>query len=183
MCFIFVVQSPLIVHFQSTKMKFLLSNRCALSSSRPGLDRIKSGRNWVCKRSPRKNMVRERSKRLLNTRQSRVVLNGKKIKEGIARLKLEMAEISAEQKSIAEGQKHVRKKCEEMQREREQLHKETELISLQSMGIRIRLNLMFQILKARVESDSAKVAQLTRSLRDLIANPKEEHKGSVDESG
>ncbi|XP_038689440.1 uncharacterized protein LOC119988465 [Tripterygium wilfordii] len=153
-------------------MKFLLSNRRALSSSCPGLARVKGGRNWVCKTSS-SNIVRKKPRRLLNRRQSnkREVLNGK-IKERIARLRLEMAEISAEQKSIAEGQKQVRKKTEEIQRERELLWKETELIAQQSKGIRERLNLMFQILKARVESDSAKVAQLTRSLRDLmIAKP------------
>ncbi|XP_038712410.1 uncharacterized protein LOC120006443 [Tripterygium wilfordii] len=92
----------------------------------------------------------------------------------------EMAEISKEQKSIAEGQKQVRKKYEEIKREREQLWKETELIAQQSHGIRVRLNLMFQIMKARVERDSAKVAQLTLHLRDLIAKPKEEKEVLMD---
>ncbi|XP_038712310.1 uncharacterized protein LOC120006366 [Tripterygium wilfordii] len=157
------------VHSQSENMKFLLCRRCPLSSSR-----IISGRNWVCKRSPR-NIVRKRPKRFLNRRQSHNKrVKSRIIKEGIARLKSEMTEISVEQKSIAEGQKQIRKKYEEIKREREQLWKETELISQQSHGIRIRLNLMFQIMKARVERDSVKVAQLTLQLRDLIAKPKEE---------
>ncbi|XP_038710863.1 uncharacterized protein LOC120005344 isoform X3 [Tripterygium wilfordii] len=150
-------------------MKLLLWRRCPLSSSR-----IKIGRNLVCKRSPR-NIVRKKPKRFLNRRQSNKRVGSRKIKEGIARLKKEMAEISVEQKSIAEGQKQVRKKYEEIQREREQLWKETELISQQSHGIRVRLDLMFQIMRARVASDSAKVAQLTLRLRDLIAKPKEEN--------
>ncbi|KAF5744029.1 hypothetical protein HS088_TW08G00619 [Tripterygium wilfordii] len=149
-------------------MKLLLSRRCPRSSSR-----IKSGRNWVCKRSPR-NIVRKKPKRFLNRRQSNKRVGIRKIKECIARLKSEMLEINVDQKSIAEGQKQVRKKYEEIQREREQLWKETELISQQSHGIRVRLNLIFEIMRARVESDSAKVAQLTLRLRNLIAKPKEQ---------
>ncbi|XP_038691796.1 uncharacterized protein LOC119990049 isoform X2 [Tripterygium wilfordii] len=130
-------------------MMFLVLNRCALSTSRPGLARVKSGRNWN-----KRDVLKE------------------KIKERIARLRSEMAETSVEQKSIVEGQKQVLKKTEEIQRESEQLRKETKLLSQQNNDIRERLNLIFQILKARVESDSAKVAQLTRSLRDLmIAKP------------
>ncbi|XP_038710860.1 golgin subfamily A member 6-like protein 2 [Tripterygium wilfordii] len=159
-------------------MKLLLSHRYLLVSSR-----IMSGRNWVRKRIPR-HIVRKKPKRFLNRRQSnKRVVGSRKIKERIERLKSEIAEISMEQKSIAEGQKQMRKKYEQIQREREKLWKEIELISQQSHGIRVRLNLMFEIMRARVENDYAKVTQLTLRLRDLIAKPKEEKEVLMDQDG
>ncbi|XP_038680221.1 uncharacterized protein LOC119981237 [Tripterygium wilfordii] len=100
-------------------------------------------------------------------------LNGK-IKSGIKRLRASMAEISEEQKCIKEGQRHVRKKYEEIEAERKQLWKETKLIANQSAGIQMKLNLMFKLVKARAQKNTALVAQLTQSLRDLVAKQNEQ---------
>ncbi|XP_038691085.1 uncharacterized protein LOC119989553 [Tripterygium wilfordii] len=115
---------------------------------------------FVSRRSPR---VRTSSRRVRRRR-----LHGK-IKAGIKRLRAEMAEISEEQKCIREGQRQVRKKYEEIEAERKQLWKETELIANQSAGIQSKLNLMFKLVKARAQNDTALVAELTHSLRDLVA--------------
>ncbi|XP_038689970.1 uncharacterized protein LOC119988839 isoform X2 [Tripterygium wilfordii] len=115
---------------------------------------------FVSRRSPR---IRKSSRRIRKRR-----LNGK-IKAGIKKLRAEMAEIGEEQKCIKEGQRQVRTKYEEIAAERKQLWKETELIATQSAEIQLKLNIMFQLVKARAQNDTPLVAQLTNSLRDLVA--------------
>ncbi|KAK8647734.1 hypothetical protein V6N13_121461 [Hibiscus sabdariffa] len=83
------------------------------------------------------------------------------------RLKTEMAEISVEQESIKEGQRQVRTKLEEINEQCEQLREETKQIIRQSANTQIRLAIMFNILKAREEGDSAKTFQLTQLLRSV----------------
>ncbi|XP_038690990.1 uncharacterized protein LOC119989493 [Tripterygium wilfordii] len=97
----------------------------------------------------------------------------RKIKATIRRLRAEMVEIGEEQQCIKDGQSQVRKKYEEIEAEREQLKRETEVIAKQSASIQVRLNLMFRILKARAQNDSVGVAQLTQSLRELVAKQNE----------
>ncbi|XP_038691860.1 uncharacterized protein LOC119990097 isoform X2 [Tripterygium wilfordii] len=94
-----------------------------------------------------------------------------KIKRKIRRLRAEMAEISKEQRCIREGQRRVRERFEEIQSQREKLWQETELIAKNSIGIQMKLNLMSGIMKARTQNDSALVARLTCSLRELISKP------------
>ncbi|CAK7335911.1 unnamed protein product [Dovyalis caffra] len=85
-----------------------------------------------------------------------------------------MAEISQGQKRIREGQKEVREKFREISEEAAKLQEETNLISKQSAANQLRLDLMFEIVKARTENDSAKDASLTQTLRELMAKQKHE---------
>ncbi|XP_038691861.1 uncharacterized protein LOC119990098 [Tripterygium wilfordii] len=91
------------------------------------------------------------------------------IKRKIRQLREEMAEISKEQRCIREGQRRVRERLEENQSQREKLKQETELIAKDSINIQMKLNLMFGIINARAQKDSALVARLTCSLRYLIS--------------
>jgi DNA-directed RNA polymerase sigma subunit (sigma70/sigma32) len=79
-----------------------------------------------------------------------------------------MVEISEGQKRIREGQREVREKFQEISEEAAKLKEETHLISKQSAANELRLNLMFQIIKARAENDYAKDALLTQNLRFVI---------------
>ncbi|WRX23877.1 hypothetical protein QQP08_016364 [Theobroma cacao] len=104
----------------------------------------------------------------MNTRRRKTV----KRNATVAQLKREMKEIREEQNSIREGQRQVKKKFDDVLSECEKLRDETELITQQSICTRLRLTLMFQILKARQNNDFTKAAQLTTSLRELIAQQK-----------
>ncbi|KAF5741496.1 putative disease resistance RPP13-like protein 1 [Tripterygium wilfordii] len=97
-----------------------------------------------------------------------------KRKSGIKRLRALKAKIRDEQICGKEGQKQDRKRHEKIVVKGKQLCKEMELTAKPSADIQMRLNLMFRILKARVEEDTALVAQLTQSLRDLIAKKNEQ---------
>lgn len=84
------------------------------------------------------------------------------------RLKSEMEEISAEQKSIREGQRQVREKFETIVTECQNLKRETQLVLQHSARNKIRLVLMFKILKAREEGDYDKATEFARVLREMI---------------
>ncbi|XVF78006.1 hypothetical protein PTKIN_Ptkin14bG0093400 [Pterospermum kingtungense] len=84
-------------------------------------------------------------------------------------LKMEMVDISQEQNIIKESQRQVRQKLEAIEEECEQLRDETNLIIQQTTQTQLRLVLMFEILKAREQSDLTKAAKLTQLLRELIA--------------
>ncbi|CAK7335920.1 unnamed protein product [Dovyalis caffra] len=97
-------------------------------------------------------------------------------------------EINEGQKHIREGQKEAKEKFEEISREAAKLKEETNLISKQSAANQVKLDLMFQIVKARSENDTAKDAILTQLLREMINRkaepeqkqaPREEAKTSV----
>ncbi|GLT59464.1 hypothetical protein SLA2020_322790 [Shorea laevis] len=75
-----------------------------------------------------------------------------------------MQEMSKDQQSIREGQKRVREKLEAIGAECAQL-KETDLANKQRAVTRLRLCLMFKILKAREEGDLPLAIQLTQLLR------------------
>ncbi|KAJ6933922.1 hypothetical protein NC651_009100 [Populus alba x Populus x berolinensis] len=81
-----------------------------------------------------------------------------------------MVEISKGHKRIKEGQEEVRERFEEISKEAAKLKEETNLISKQSAANQVRLDLMFQIAKARSENDTAMDAVLTQTLRDLMAS-------------
>ncbi|EOX96897.1 Uncharacterized protein TCM_006040 isoform 2 [Theobroma cacao] len=107
--------------------------------------------------------------------------NGMKgMQERFKRLKTEMEEISEEQKGIRDGQRQVREKFEAIESECEQLKKETKFIIQQSARTQIKLVLMFRILKAREESDSATAANLTQLLGQIVAREKEERQALGD---
>ncbi|XWS27580.1 hypothetical protein CRYUN_Cryun26dG0128500 [Craigia yunnanensis] len=90
-------------------------------------------------------------------------------RDDLIRLKVEMKEISKEQQSIKEGQWQVRAKSKANQQELQLLRQETNQLFRQSANTRIRLALMFHILKAREQGDFARAAQLTELLREIIA--------------
>ncbi|XP_038709980.1 uncharacterized protein LOC120004764 [Tripterygium wilfordii] len=150
-------------------------NRRILLTNRLSSQKLANG---ITKRRTLRLLPSQRSSRFVRARRSGLVrktgrntnreLVGK-IRAGIKRLREEMAEISEEQKCIREGQRQVREKFEKIEAEREQLWKETEIISKQNAGIQLRLGLMSGIVKARAQNDYDLAAQLTQSLRDLMA--------------
>ncbi|XP_038691062.1 uncharacterized protein LOC119989533 [Tripterygium wilfordii] len=110
------------------------------------------------------------------TRRSRI--NRKlevKIRAGIKRLRQEMAEISEEQKCIREGKREVREKFGKIKADREQFRKETISTQMQNAAIQVCIGLMFGIVKARAQNNYDLAAQLTQSLRDLMANQNDQN--------
>ncbi|XP_034914917.1 uncharacterized protein [Populus alba] len=93
----------------------------------------------------------------------------KQIRRSIKKIRADMVEISEGQKRIREGQKEVREQFQEINKEAAKLKEETDLITKQSAANQLRIDLMFQILRARAENDSAKDAFLTQALRELMA--------------
>ncbi|KAK8713321.1 hypothetical protein V6N13_148542 [Hibiscus sabdariffa] len=94
--------------------------------------------------------------------------NQKKVAK-IMRLKAEMKEISEEQRSIKEQQRQVKEKFQAVESECKKLGQEAILVMQQCGCTKLRLALMFQILKARENNDFAKAAHLTHALRELMA--------------
>ncbi|KAF9689114.1 hypothetical protein SADUNF_Sadunf01G0058000 [Salix dunnii] len=93
----------------------------------------------------------------------------RKLSRSIEKIRADMVEISEGQKRIRQGQMEVREKFEEISVEAAKLKEETSQICKQSAANQLRLDLMFEIVKARSEKDSAKDAFLTQKLRDLMA--------------
>jgi CHASE3 domain sensor protein len=79
-----------------------------------------------------------------------------------------MAEINEGHERIRHGQKEVREKFEEISKETAKLKEETNIISKQSAANQVRLDLMFQIIKARSENDAPRDAVLTQILRFVV---------------
>ncbi|KAF9686029.1 hypothetical protein SADUNF_Sadunf03G0115900 [Salix dunnii] len=94
--------------------------------------------------------------------------NDKKLSWSVKRIGADMVEISEGQKRIREGQKEIRKRFQEIIEEGAKLKEETNAISKQSSENQLRLDLMFQIVKARAEKDYAKDALLTQALRNAV---------------
>jgi hypothetical protein len=92
----------------------------------------------------------------------------RKLSRSIKRIRADMVEISKGHKRIKEGQDEVRGRFEEISKEAAKLKEETNLISKQSAANQVRLDLMFQIVKARSENDTARDAVLTQTLRFVI---------------
>ena len=89
----------------------------------------------------------------------------KNLKVNVRRLKSEMQEISRDQQIIKEGQSQLREKLEAIEAECVQLRKETDLVMRQSALNKLKLCLMFNILKAREEGNFTKATQLAQLLR------------------
>ncbi|KAG5228125.1 golgin subfamily member protein [Salix suchowensis] len=92
----------------------------------------------------------------------------RKLSRSIEKIRADMVEISEGQKRIRQGQTEVREKFEKISVEAAKLKEETNQICKQSAANQNKLDLMFQIVKARAEKDSAKDAFLTQKLRDLM---------------
>ncbi|XP_022749255.1 uncharacterized protein LOC111298789 isoform X3 [Durio zibethinus] len=90
------------------------------------------------------------------------------MQESFKRLKSEMEEISQEQKNIREGHRLINKKFEAIESEGEELKRETILIIQQSARTKIKLALMFRILKAREAGEFNTAADLTEMLRLVV---------------
>ncbi|XP_022749254.1 uncharacterized protein LOC111298789 isoform X2 [Durio zibethinus] len=93
--------------------------------------------------------------------------------ESFKRLKSEMEEISQEQKNIREGHRLINKKFEAIESEGEELKRETILIIQQSARTKIKLALMFRILKAREAGEFNTAADLTEMLREIVRREEE----------
>ncbi|KAJ6712810.1 hypothetical protein OIU79_008916 [Salix purpurea] len=95
-------------------------------------------------------------------------LRDNKLTRSMKRIRADMVKINEGQERIRAGQKEVREKFEEISKETAKLKEETNTISKQSAANQVRLDLMFQIVKARSENDAPKDAALTQILRALI---------------
>ncbi|XWS40458.1 hypothetical protein CRYUN_Cryun18bG0142100 [Craigia yunnanensis] len=95
-----------------------------------------------------KGITKKRSKLQMKTKK-----NGMKIvmQERFKRLKTKMEEMNKEQKNIQEGQRQIGEKFEAIEYECEKLKNETKMMIQQSGRTRVKLALMFRILKAREE--------------------------------
>ncbi|GLT52394.1 hypothetical protein SLA2020_257410 [Shorea laevis] len=91
----------------------------------------------------------------------------------IMELKAEMEGISQEQKRVKEGQEEVREKLTKLGAECDQLRKETEFIFKQRAQTQLRLNLIFEILKAKKDCNPSKVTNLIMHLRELMRKQNE----------
>ncbi|EOY09769.1 Uncharacterized protein TCM_025151 [Theobroma cacao] len=89
----------------------------------------------------------------------------------LMQLKVEMEEVREQQICIKEGQRKVKENFEAVESECRNLHAETMIIMKQSACTRLRLCIMFQILKARENNDFAKAAALTQALRLVPYSP------------
>ncbi|XP_038710878.1 uncharacterized protein LOC120005356 [Tripterygium wilfordii] len=136
-------------------MKLLLWRWCPLSSSR-----IKSGRNWVCKTSPR-NIIRKRSKRFLNTRQSKLKVtkekpSAKKKKAKTPRMmkwlnnwKAKLEELKPECARLREENKlaiEEKDKLEEMESECARVREEHKLAIEKNLQLKSEYVLLFTLL-------------------------------------
>ncbi|KAI5595438.1 hypothetical protein BDE02_03G138800 [Populus trichocarpa] len=115
---------------------------------------------------------------LLCKQRVKVTMKRRRRINSMRRISAEMVEISKGQNQIRERQKEVGKKFKEIRKETEKLKRETDLISKQSAANQLRLDLMFQIVKARADNDSAKDALLTETLRELMAKTRIGEKAS-----
>ncbi|XVE53436.1 hypothetical protein DITRI_Ditri03aG0003000 [Diplodiscus trichospermus] len=89
----------------------------------------------------------------------------KSFKVRVQRIKADMGKIREEQRCIREEQKDIKEKFGQVKRQCDQLRDETQLIMQQSTSNRVRLILMFNILRARQDGDLDKAATLTRFLK------------------
>ncbi|GAV90093.1 hypothetical protein CFOL_v3_33502 [Cephalotus follicularis] len=123
-------------------------------------------------------MIRKRSRKLVQEKRNRWMHSKAErrqrdmnLKAKIEQLKEEMVEIGADQKTIREGQMELSKKFKEIEYECAKLREESSVISKQSAGTQLRLDIMMDILKARQNKDFDQADKLTQNLRDLIASP------------
>ncbi|KAJ6712808.1 hypothetical protein OIU79_008914 [Salix purpurea] len=77
-----------------------------------------------------------------------------KLTRSMKRIRADMVKINEGQERIRAGQKEAREKFEEISKETAKLKEETNPISKQSAANQVRLDLMFQIVKARSENDA-----------------------------
>ncbi|XVF21484.1 hypothetical protein REPUB_Repub12eG0094300 [Reevesia pubescens] len=89
--------------------------------------------------------------------------------ELVKRVKEEMGKIRKDQECIREEQSKVLGNFLEVERQCDQLKEETEMIIKQTARTRIKVVLMFKILKARECGDSIEAATLTHFLREFVA--------------
>ena len=86
----------------------------------------------------------------------------------IQSLKQNMAKIGMDQRRLREEQSHVRQRFTSLKMGCDRLREEINLIFKQATITKIRLAVMFQILKAREDGDFSKAAKLTLFLRSVF---------------
>ena len=88
----------------------------------------------------------------------------KSLKVRVKQIKADMGKIREDQKYVREEQRSIGKRFGEVKRQCDQLRDGTELIMKQSACTQIRLNLMFDILRARKDGSIDKADTLVHSL-------------------
>ncbi|KAK6231085.1 hypothetical protein QUC31_002603 [Theobroma cacao] len=91
----------------------------------------------------------------------------KSLKVRAQRIKSEMDKIREDQRCIREEQRNLGERFGDVKRQCDQLREETQVIMKQTACNRIRLILMFNILRAREEGDFDKAATFTRFLKSV----------------
>ncbi|XP_022759783.1 uncharacterized protein LOC111306143 [Durio zibethinus] len=92
-----------------------------------------------------------------------------KVRVEAKRVKAEMGKIREDQEYIREEQRKIIGRFGEIERQCDQLKEETEMIMKQTVRTRIKVVLMFKILKAREGGDFIQAATLTHFLREFVA--------------
>ncbi|XVF72110.1 hypothetical protein PTKIN_Ptkin12aG0094300 [Pterospermum kingtungense] len=87
----------------------------------------------------------------------------------VKRVKTEMGKIMDDQNFIRAEQRKIRLRFGKIEKQCHLLKKETEIIMKQTARARIKVVLMFKILKARKGGDFIEAAKLTYFLRELVA--------------
>ncbi|KAK5772258.1 hypothetical protein PVK06_048538 [Gossypium arboreum] len=82
-------------------------------------------------------------------------------------LKQDMGQIKEDQRCIRDEQRKIRERLEDVRRQCDEVRLESEAIAKQSAFNRIRLVVMFQIIKAREDGDFDKAALLCRFLNSI----------------
>ncbi|XVE99620.1 hypothetical protein REPUB_Repub03eG0215600 [Reevesia pubescens] len=89
----------------------------------------------------------------------------KSLKVKVQRIKADMGKIREDQKCIRVEQRTIGERFGELKRQCDQLKEETDLVMMQSASNQIRLDLMFDILRARKDGDFDKAAILAHFLK------------------
>ncbi|KAK6231086.1 hypothetical protein QUC31_002604 [Theobroma cacao] len=92
----------------------------------------------------------------------------KSLKVRAQRIKSELGKKREDQQRIREEQRNIGERFGAVQRQCDQLREETQVIMKQTACNRIRLILMFNILRAREEGDFDKAATCTRFLKSVV---------------
>ncbi|KAE8679210.1 Detected protein of unknown function [Hibiscus syriacus] len=91
----------------------------------------------------------------------------KSLKTRVQRIKADMGKIREDQKCIREEQRDIGEKFGDVRRQCHDLRLETQMIVKQSTFNRIRLSIMFNILRARQDGDFDKAAAFSGYLTSI----------------
>ncbi|KAK8545832.1 hypothetical protein V6N13_067094 [Hibiscus sabdariffa] len=106
------------------------------------------------------SMIKEEEKKASKPRM-------KSLKTRVQRIKADMGKIREDQRCIREEQRDIGERFGDVKRQCHELRLETEMIVKQSAFNRIRLGLMFNILRARQDGDFDKATAFTGFLSSI----------------